>query len=107
FAKQGFRILGIFDDDENKWGKSVDGVTIFPMRDLPRELKARNLQVAVVAVPGEAAQGGIDKLVAAGIKAGLNFAPGRTKVARDGRLKNVDLSMELERLSFYLAQGNR
>jgi redox-sensing transcriptional repressor len=48
-----------------------------------------------------------DQLVAAGIKAILNFAPARIKVPRDVRLKNVDLSIELETLSFYLAKGSR
>ena len=85
----------------------MDGVTILPMRDLPREAKARNLQLAIVAVPAEAAQGVIEKLSAAGIKAVLNFAPGRIKAGKEVRLKNVDLSIELETLSFYLAQGAR
>ena len=107
FARQGFRISAIFDDDSAKIGRSVDGVPILAMRDLPAEAKARNLQIAIVSVPAEAAQPVIDKLVAAGIKAVLNFAPSRIKVARDVRLKNVDLSIELETLSFYLAQGSR
>jgi redox-sensing transcriptional repressor len=107
FAKQGFRILAIFDDDPAKWGKEVDGVQISPLRDLPREAKARNLQLAIVAVPPESAQSVIEKLSAAGIKAVLNFAPGRIKSGKDVRLKNVDLSIELETLSFYLAQANR
>ena len=80
---------------------------ISPLRDLPREAKARNLQLAIVAVPAESAQVVIEKLAAAGIKAMLNFAPGRIKVGKDVRLKNVDLSIELETLSFYLAQANR
>ena len=49
----------------------------------------------------------IEKLGASGIKAILNFAPGRIKAGKDVRLKNVDLSIELETLSFYLAQGTR
>ena len=64
-------------------------------------------QIAIVAVPGEAAQDVTDKLVTAGIRAILNFAPARLKVPREVRLKNVDLSIELETLSFYLAQGPR
>jgi redox-sensing transcriptional repressor len=107
FARQGFRISAIFDDDPAKVARSVDGVPIFAMRDLSVEAKSRNLQIAIVAVPAESAQSAIDKLVAAGIKAILNFAPSRLKVARDVRLKNVDLSIELETLSFYLAQGSR
>src|SRR5229473_1517869 len=107
FARQGIRISTIFDDDPAKWGKAVDSVTIQPMQDLPKEAKARDLQIAIVAVPGESAQAVTEKLVAAGIKTILNFAPGRIKAGRDVRLKNVDLAIELETLSFYLAQGSR
>jgi redox-sensing transcriptional repressor len=107
FARQGFRIATIFDEDRAKWGKVVDGVTIQPMEDLPREAKARNLQIAILAVPGESAQVVTEKLMAAGIKAILNFAPGRIRAAKEVRLKNVDLAIELETLSFYLAQGSR
>ena len=107
FARQGFRISAVFDDDPVKVGKSVDGVTILPLRDLARETKARNLQLAIVAVPAESAPPVIEKLAASGIKAILNFAPGRIKASRDVRLKNVDLAIELETLSFYLAQGTR
>jgi redox-sensing transcriptional repressor len=107
FARQGFRISAIFDDDPAKWGKVADGVTIQPLRDLPREAKARNLQIAIVAVPAESAQPVTEELAASGIKAILNFAPGRIKAGRDVRLKNVDLAIELETLSFYLARSPR
>ena len=107
FSKQGFRIVAIFDDDPAKAGTTEEGIPIMPMRDLPRETKARNLQIAIVAVPAESAQAVTEKLTAAGIKAILNFAPGRIRAVKYVRLKNVDLSIELESLSFYLAQGNR
>ena len=107
FARQGFRIAAVFDDDPAKWGKTAAGVSIQPLRDLPQETKAKNLQLAIVAVPAESAQPVIEALGAAGIKAILNFAPGRIKSSKDARLKNVDLSIELETLSFYLAQGAR
>jgi redox-sensing transcriptional repressor len=107
FSKQGFRIVAIFDDDPAKAGTTQEGVPIMPMRDLPKETKARNLQIAIVAVPAESAQAVTEKLTAAGIKAILNFAPGRIRAVKEVRLKNVDLSIELESLSFYLAQGGR
>src|SRR5581483_83290 len=107
FSRQGFRIAVVFDDDPAKAGRDIDGVPIVATRDLAREVKARAIQIAVLAVPADAAQGVTDQLVAAGIKAVLNFAPSRLRVAKDVRLKNVDLSIELETLSFYLAQGAR
>ena len=107
FARQGVRISVIFDDDPQKAGRTVDGVPILPLRELGPEAKGRNLQIGIVAVPAEAAQVVADRLVAAGIKAVLNFAPARLKVPKDVRLQNVDLSIELETLSFYLAQVTR
>ena len=107
FSRQGFRIAVIIDDDPAKTGREVDSVPIVSTRDMARELKARNIQVAIVAVPVESAQAVTDQLVAAGIKAVLNFAPTRLRVGREVRLKNVDLSIELETLSFYLAKGGR
>jgi redox-sensing transcriptional repressor len=106
FARQGFRIAAIFDDDPAKAG-AIDGVPVLPLADLAREARARNLQIAIVAVPAESAQAVTTAIAAAGIKAVLNFAPGRIRATKEVRLKNVDLSIELESLSFYLAQGHR
>jgi redox-sensing transcriptional repressor len=107
FGRQGFRIAVVIDDDPGKISREVDGVPIVSSREMAREIKARGIQIAIVAVPPEAAQTVTEQLVAAGIKAVLNFAPTRLRVARDIRLKNVDLSIELETLSFYLAKGGR
>jgi redox-sensing transcriptional repressor len=107
FGTQGFKIAAIVDDDPAKVGRDVDGVPIIPSRELAREARTRGVQIAIVAVPADSAQTVADQLVAAGIKAILNFAPARIKVPRDVRLKNVDLSIELETLSFYLAKGSR
>jgi redox-sensing transcriptional repressor len=107
FNRQGFRIAIVFDDDPAKAGREIGGVPIVFTRDLAREVKTRAIQIAVLAVPAEAAQAVTDQLVAAGIKAVLNFAPARLRVPKETRLKNVDLSIELETLSFHLAQGTR
>ncbi len=107
FSRQGFKIAAIVDDDPAKAGREIDGVPIITSRDMGRELKARGVQIAILAVPAESAQAVTDQLVAAGIRGVLNFAPARLKTPRDVRLKNVDLSIELETLSFYLAKGAR
>ena len=107
FSRQGFRLAVVIDDDPAKIGRDVEGVPIVASRDMAREIKARSIQIAIVAVPPDAAQGVTEQLVAAGIKAVLNFAPTRLRVGREVRLKNVDLSIELETLSFYLARGGR
>jgi redox-sensing transcriptional repressor len=107
FARQGFRIVAVFDEDPAKIGREVNGVPILATADLGREVRARNVQIGIVAVPPEVAQSVVDQMVAAGIKAVLNFAPIRIRVPKDVRLKDVDLSIELETLSFYLANAAR
>ena len=107
FARQGFRVAAIVDDDPVKIGRTADGLTILSVGELPRVVKAQGIQIGVIAVPAEGAQPVADRLVAAGVRAILNFAPARVKVPRDVRLQNVDLSIELENLSFHLAQAAR
>jgi len=107
FARQGFRIAAIFDTDPAKIGRDVGGAPVLSSADLAREVRARGIQIAIVAVPPEAAQTVTDQLADAGIKAILNFAPSRLRAPRDTRLKHVDLSIELETLSFYLAKSGR
>lgn len=107
FARQGFRIALIIDDDPAKIGREIESIPVVASREMAREIKSRGVQIAIVAVPPEAAQAVVEQLVAAGIKAVLNFAPTRLRVGREIRLKNVDLSIELETLSFYLAKGAR
>lgn len=107
FARQGFRVVAVFDEDPAKVHQTIDGIQVLPLAALPAEVKARAVQTAILAVPPEAAQAAADLLVAAGIKAILNFAPARVRVPRDVRLKNVDLSIELETLSFHLARTGR
>ena len=74
FARQGFRIAAIFDEDPAKVAAEVASTPIFASRDLGREVKARGIQIAIVAVPMEAAQSVADQLVAAGI--GMAIAAG-------------------------------
>jgi redox-sensing transcriptional repressor len=107
FTRQGFKVVAIVDENPAKVGREVERVPVIASRDMAREVKARGIQIAILAVPVEAAQAVTDELVAAGIRAVLNFAPTRLRVPRDVRLKNVDLSIELETLSFYLAKNAR
>ena len=107
FARQGFKVVAIVDENPTKIGREVERVPVIASRDMAREVKARGIQIAILAVPVEAAQAVADELVAAGIRAVLNFAPTRLRVPRDVRLNNVDLSIELETLSFYLAKSAR
>jgi redox-sensing transcriptional repressor len=105
FRQEGFEIAALFDAANEKIGhESRGGVPIFDIKELRRVSKKDRLDIAVIAVPQQHAQPVVDQVVAAGIKAVLNFSPGTLKVPTDVKLKSVDLTVSLESLSFYLAQ---
>ena len=79
----------------------------YDIKDLKRIARRDRLDIAVIAVPAPHAQPVVDLVVAAGIKAILNFSPGALKVPEEVKLKSVDLTVSLESLSFYLAQETR
>jgi redox-sensing transcriptional repressor len=106
FRQEGFEIAALFDAANEKIGHdSRTGVPIYDIKDLKRIGRKERLDIAMIAVPASHAQPVVDQVVAAGIKAILNFSPGALKVPQDVKLKSVDLTVSLESLSFYLAQG--
>ena len=107
FRQEGFEIAALFDAAHEKIGhQSRSGVPILDIKELKRVAKRDRLDIAVIAVPAAHAQPVVDQVVVAGIKAILNFSPGALKVPADVKLKGVDLTVSLESLSFYLAQGD-
>src|SRR6266571_2920539 len=106
FRQEGFEIAALFDNLSAKVGqRSRGGVPIYDIKELKRIARRERLDIAVIAVPAPHAQAVVDQVVAAGIKGILNFSPGALHVPDDVKLKSVDLTVSLESLSFYLAQG--
>jgi redox-sensing transcriptional repressor len=106
FREEGFEIAALFDTMREKIGhRSRAGVPIYDIREFQRLGRRAGIRIAVIAVPAESAQAVVNTVVAAGIKAVLNFSPGTLKVPADVKLKSVDLTVSLESLSFFLAQG--
>jgi redox-sensing transcriptional repressor len=107
FRQEGFGITALFDTANDKIGeRSRSGVPIYDIKDLRRVARRERLDIGVIAVPSLYAQPVVDLVVAAGIRAVLNFSPGTLKVPADVKLKSVDLTVSLESLSFYLAQSD-
>ena len=105
FRQEGFQIIALFDTLSNKVGQqSRLGVPIFDIKELRRIAAKEKIGIAVIAVPAASAQRVVDQVVAAGIKAILNFSPGTLRAPEGVKLKSVDLTVSLESLSFYLAQ---
>ncbi|HEY7475329.1 MAG TPA: redox-sensing transcriptional repressor Rex [Vicinamibacterales bacterium] len=106
FRQEGFAIVALFDTERSKIGRrSKGGVRIFDISEFRRSVKRDSIDIAVVAVPADSAQGVVNAAVHAGIRAILNFSPGALKVPPEVKLKNVDLTVSLESLSFFLARG--
>lgn len=101
FAERGFRIAAIFEADDSKVGERAGEITVRHIDDLKDVCRDENIAIAIVATPAGDAQEVADKLVDAGVKAILNFAPAVMNVPPDTSLREVDLSMELQILAFY------
>jgi len=102
FQRQGFNIRLIFDNDQRKIGSNHKGIVVADIKNLEKELRENKIEIVVIAVPATVAQYIVDDVVKAGIKAILNFAPVNLKVPEDVFLRNENMSMELEYLSFAL-----
>lgn len=103
WMQRGFRIVAVFDTDENKIGGTLANCTIANLDDIAKINIRCKAQMGVVAVPRAAAQDVVDKLVAAGVKSILNFAPTGILVRPGIAVRNVDLTSQLEVLSYYLS----
>ena len=106
FQRQGFNINAIFDNDQRKIGSNHKGIAVLDVKNLREELKARQIDLVIVAVPGPSAQGVVDEAVAAGVRAILNFAPVSLKLPPQISVRNENMSMELEQLSYFLVNGS-
>jgi redox-sensing transcriptional repressor len=102
FKKQGFIIKLLFDNDPDKIGKNINELTILPFTEADNQIKTADIQIAIVAVPARVAQAVVNTLVQSNIKAILNFAPISLKVPLGVLVKNENMSIELESLSYYL-----
>ena len=100
FGPKGFRIVAVFDTDVSKIGSPAHGLVIRPMASAPLYLRENPVKLAILAVPAEVAQHVADDLVAAGIRGILNFAPVALSVPSDIAVNSVDLTVQLEQLSF-------
>jgi redox-sensing transcriptional repressor len=103
FRQRGFDIVAIFDSDPSKIGRQWNGLTVLDVATLETEFARHPFDMAVLVTPAEAAQPVTDRLVALGLKSILNFAPVQLVVPDDVLVKTVNLALELETLSYALA----
>jgi redox-sensing transcriptional repressor len=102
FRQRGFTILAAYDNNPDKVGRSLEGIPVRDTSHLERDLQREKPDIVVLTVPGDEAQALVDRMVKAGIKAILNFAPAQLQAPADVAIKTVNMAMELEGLSFAL-----
>ena len=103
FPERGFRLVAAFDAAPSKVGSTVGSCPVYHIDDLVKVNATLGAQVGIVAVPRAAAQQAVDKLVAAGVRSSLNFAPASVSARPGITVRHVDLTSQLEVLSYYLS----
>jgi redox-sensing transcriptional repressor len=106
FTQSNFTVVSLFDFDKTKIGTRVGNahILVHDVKKIARVVKEEGIDVAVIAVPARVAQRVLNQVMAAGIKAVLNFAPVRLHARLGVKVKTVDLTISLESLSYFLAR---
>ncbi|MFZ5942746.1 MAG: redox-sensing transcriptional repressor Rex [Bacillota bacterium] len=105
FRERGFEVVAVFDNDLNKVGLTLNGIPIYAVSKLNEIVRDKQIDIGILAVPSSYAQDVADGMVESGIKAILNFAPIVISVPEEIELRNVDLAVNLEILTFNLELG--
>ena len=103
FANCGFRIALIFDNDPKKIGQEIAGFRIQDMSSMSTVVKKREIKVAMLTVPSEAAQTAADELIKAGIVAILNYAPITLNVPENIHVQYINPILELQHMTYFLS----
>lgn len=101
FTRRGFSVAALLDADPAKAGTLVGGHRVQPASSMPRIVAEHGVTIAVLATPSRYAQRVAEELVDAGVTAILNFAPVHLELPEHVTVRTVDLSTELQILSFY------
>ena len=101
FSERGYSIEGIFDIDDQKVDVTVGGVRVRHLDELPQIVAQRSVSIGVIATPADSAQDAADRLVKSGVTSILNFAPVVVNVPLGISVRRVDLSVELQILSYH------
>lgn len=103
FERRGFRVVGVFDSDPEKIGEERHALTVLPLSSLAELAAEIGVDIVVLAVPEAVAQIVADGVIAAGVRAILNFTPLHVEAPPGVVVRNVDMTSQLEFVSYFLA----
>ena len=110
FKAQGFKIALAFDKDKRKIGSEIRGIKIDDINNFKQKVKKEGIKIVIIAVPTEEVVNIIKEIKKSGIEAVLNFTPSYLSslndISNNFIIRNIDLSSELARLSYYLSEKN-
>lgn len=101
FADRNFQVAAVFDSDPRRIGLKVGDLEVLPPARLPAIIKEKEISIAIIASQADSAQYWADMLVKAGVTSLLNFAPVTLRVPRGVEVRSVDLTSEIQMLSFH------
>ena len=104
FENRGFHIIGVFDSSVDKIGTSVGSLTVEPVEMVQEYVQKYQCQIAIMAVPAEAAQVVADMLIEVGIKSILCYAPITLNIPKHIRVEYIDPVIHFQHMTFYLEQ---
>ena len=107
FGQQGFQLVAAFDSDPKKIGSKIGELEILSLSGLESFIAQRSVDLAILAVPAEAAHEVATRLGACGVSRILNFAPVAVQTSEHIMIQDVDLAIELQRLAFSVVRRSR
>jgi redox-sensing transcriptional repressor len=102
FQPRGFLVTCLFDNDADKINEKINDLEVLPIDRMKEEIQRQGIQVAMIAVPAEAAQAVADQLVEAGVRAILNYAPITLVVPPTVHVQHIDPVVHLQHMAYYL-----
>jgi redox-sensing transcriptional repressor len=105
FSNRGFKVCMIFDVDPQKIGSQIGEFIVLDYANLVETIQAARVKFAMITVPANQAQEVATRLIEAGVKAILNYAPISINVPEGVRLQYIDPSIHLQRMTYYMGEG--
>jgi redox-sensing transcriptional repressor len=102
FYNRGFHIVMVFDNDPAKIGEKIDSFVIEDAAGMVEKIRSAGIKMAMLTVPASVAQEVAEKLLQAGVKSILNYAPIHLVVPDGVRVQHIDPAIHLQRMTFYL-----